>query len=1484
MAVNQFLQGVNKTEPINLKTDIESVGGNIIEKSDNEATVGLTLNIKPPPEYKPVITEDKETVKAPKKSLLGVDTVPQDYYNEIANFWKDAKTWAVGEEFDNLGVRLQKGYGKSLSNRAIQYHSDLQSGVNFDWAMGDDLPDSGVLELVLEDAAEIAGDTPGFVLGGLLGSTVTAFATRNPALTIGGALYGAGFVNDSLKATYLEGLKRKLVGDPIDFATLYTNIGITEGHKGGKALVQTFGPARAIGGIKKGKQATKLGRKIYAGLSPGVRKAIDTINRYPSTRDYFTHLLVATALMANEVGGVKNINARDWQRTAILFGVLDYGIPSSKKSVDTLVKYSLEKSKNPKETIIDFFSDNKKRLDLFLTKEPKKEPLKEGKYNIKGPIVKGKNQTLNEEKIITRNAGERPNELSVLENAKVELNDFLYYPNKIYEKYKNPRPTVNWASKDGKVTWESFSKKWKDLWDKDDVQLLTPAENLRVIQQAQSKANNYLIDGIKDIGFDGKGNYKTISKGLNKWEKELQQAQIHPVVFSEYMINANLLGMANTRKDFNLSKFSTKKIQEIKKEQRQIQKNNPEIKEFAKDFYQMEKALAKMLRDSRVIGPAEYKKFLNGINKEKYITRKHLNRVEIKDKNKKGKTKEVIYETLGVTDSSKARKGSTKAIQNVITSLYESVYRTTQAAEYNLNMKTFFDFIADRKSKFPKEFEEWNIIKTPPKEKTIKVAEPYKLEIGAKVITKKQTDVTTSIGTNKGTIISIDKNKIEIMFVGKDGATSKGIFNKRDINFDKTTPFDKVLKYEEIPGYEQYKDTVLNNDGTVLSYQNKDNRIRFSRDGVQEVWGVPKEMRRAVEGYDNADLGFGMSILKGASDTLKLTATANPKFLSWTWFRDSFFLPVVSKFPSARTAIPILNITWGILAQLTPHLKNGRLTTRKAVENFRSSGGGQTIIETVFNDYKNYKKYSEKHPNDNRNYINSINQNGIIEMGINSDVLIKAGLKSTMIFENAGRYQEFIASYKALKKKFPNATEREIVEKSAYNAREIMNYGKYGNSAKTLNKISAFLVPAIRGFEKGISRITKENPLKSTVMLTLTQIIPVIYNHMQNVNDPDYIRDWGENPDKAGLLNYIMPIKISTGPNPNDFIWVKAYRPWGQGVFIGRLTEKLMDVIYKEDPIGFATWALSSTKQTAKSFAGFAIPTGFRPAGEALINYNLFTNSSVVPGKYEKYVNETDTRLPERVSELSKAISKLSGLNAFNIDHVIKGTVPGLGDQLLKKVDKIIRESTGESFPFITSNQPPYAYGKNFLQNIDQYPIIGHFFEKQGPRHNAAVQRRFWDVYNKLEKIYNTAKKYKDMGGAEGNKLRKEFLNKKSGGLFGFGKTNKTNKEHLKDYRNLIGKDSRITKRMTFFYKAIETCKYAYLNEKKLEGQFNDSTIRDCIDNNYQKLNKLAYKQLYKIGYITVDPDQIDYDNVIKKGPVDSNKKINTFIGGKDGR
>ena len=79
-----------------------------------------------------------------------------------------------------MSARLQKGYGKSLVNRAIQYHTDLQSGVNFEWAMGEDLPDSGVLELVLEDIAEFGGNLPGYVGGAIKGAAIIGFITRKP--------------------------------------------------------------------------------------------------------------------------------------------------------------------------------------------------------------------------------------------------------------------------------------------------------------------------------------------------------------------------------------------------------------------------------------------------------------------------------------------------------------------------------------------------------------------------------------------------------------------------------------------------------------------------------------------------------------------------------------------------------------------------------------------------------------------------------------------------------------------------------------------------------------------------------------------------------------------------------------------------------------------------------------------------------------------------------------------------------------------------------------------------------------------------------------------------------------------------------------------------------------------------------------------------------------------------------------------------------
>ena len=41
-----------------------------------------------------------------------------------------------------------------------------------------------------------------------------------------------------------------------------------------------------------------------------------------------------------------------------------------------------------------------------------------------------------------------------IREANIAINDFLYYPQKIYNRHREYQSTVNWSGKDGKITWE----------------------------------------------------------------------------------------------------------------------------------------------------------------------------------------------------------------------------------------------------------------------------------------------------------------------------------------------------------------------------------------------------------------------------------------------------------------------------------------------------------------------------------------------------------------------------------------------------------------------------------------------------------------------------------------------------------------------------------------------------------------------------------------------------------------------------------------------------------------------------------------------------------------------------------------------------------------------------------------------------------------------------------------------------------------------
>ena len=1052
--------------------------------------------------------------------------------------------------------------------------------------------------------------------------------------------------------------------------------------------------------------------------------------------------------------------------------------------------------------------------------------------------------------------------------AKVEINDFLYFPDKIYETFKEPRVKVDWKGKDGKVTWESFSEKWLDLWNRDDVALMTPMEQLRIIPVAERRAKSYINNGVMDIT----GSNKIISKPLKGVHNDLRKWEIHPDFFSEYGINVNLLGMQHSnKKGFEFSKFSKESYKEVLEWVTKAEKQFPGIKQILKDFHQIERALLKMRFDAGLLTKDQYDANLFGINKEKYVTRKHL----VKDKNG-------VYVSLGKTDINMARKGSTEPIQNILTTLYENIYRTTQGAEYNMSMRAWFDWIAEQKKTNPKDFAEWNLLPKETKDSSVVYAPKAKakvlpkMEIGTRVSVKTN-DVTTSMGTNLGTIVSIKKNKIEVKFTSVDGVTTKAIFNKKDVKINEvlkevTTPFDKLMNYDE------YIDTVINQDGqAVYKYQNRTNEIIISRDGVKEVWGVPRAMRRAIEGFNGVEMNLAVKVMKKAADVLKVAATVNPKFIEWTWFRDMFLLPMTSKHVSVHTSIPFVGVTWGILEQMIPFWRDGKLGMSEDVTKFNQSIGGITVLETVLNDYKKGIEYNQRHPGDTRTLNNEFSKDSIIELGVNSQPAIDFAFRTGMKFENAPRFQEFKASYAALKKKFPNATERELVDKSGYSAMELVNFTKQGMSGRTWNKVSAFFTPAIRGIERPFERLG-ENPVKAGTMLLLTQVLPSILNHMQNINDPDYIEDWKENPEKAGQLNRIIPVKYTLGPEPGNYIWFKGRRSWGIGTLVSKNMEAIMDAWIAKDPIAYATWALSSLQQFAGDLSLLAVPTIAQPVISTVTNHNLFTGNKVLYGKYER-LSDDYAYLPEGVSELSKLLARITNQNPFNVDSLIKGYVPGLGDLVLNKMDKIIREKTGKRFvPELESDTPPRIRGRTFLSNISEYPILGHFVENKGPKSNAAVHTRFWDKHEELEKIHVTYEKYLTMG-EKGREKARIYLDKKGKTSVGFitstifNKSGKTNKELIKDFRKL----NSHTEHLASYYKKIEKIKYMYKNKDKFLEEASDGTLRDAIDALYKKINALTYKALYQIGEIKTDPDKANLNKVLnpnnKKRDIDTSRK-----------
>jgi hypothetical protein len=172
------------------------------------------------------------------KSILGQDIKwgHDNIRNEARGYFtkktEEFKQFAVGDKAE-WGKYWEIALGRSVTNLALEFHFDKQLWGAVDWetAFGPELEDTGFAEKLFLQGASIVADLPTLAIGGYL--------TRGIPIA-GAAAYGAGFLTQGLRSTYLKALQEGNINTFPEWWDIFIDEGIKEGHRMGITLAVTF--------------------------------------------------------------------------------------------------------------------------------------------------------------------------------------------------------------------------------------------------------------------------------------------------------------------------------------------------------------------------------------------------------------------------------------------------------------------------------------------------------------------------------------------------------------------------------------------------------------------------------------------------------------------------------------------------------------------------------------------------------------------------------------------------------------------------------------------------------------------------------------------------------------------------------------------------------------------------------------------------------------------------------------------------------------------------------------------------------------------------------------------------------------------------------------------------------------------------------------------------------------------------------------------
>lgn len=448
------------------------------------------------------------------------------------------------------------------------------------------------------------------------------------------------------------------------------------------------------------------------------------------------------------------------------------------------------------------------------------------------------------------------------------------------------------------------------------------------------------------------------------------------------------------------------------------------------------------------------------------------------------------------------------------------------------------------------------------------------------------------------------------------------------------------------------------------------NVVSVIQNGNKVRYEVEPEVYKALLNLDKESSNMLIKVLQKPASLLRAGATLTPEFSLRNPLRD-----VAQAFVTSKSGFnPIIDFPVGLMQSIS----KGDLY-KKWVNELGAYGN------IISNDRQVHREALErvlKEPA-GKKFVNILNGKTLIKM-------LRAISDTT---ESATKVGEFRAALR----------QGQSPQEAAYRSRDLMDFGRAGNSIREANKVVAFLNANIQGKSKLI-RAFKENPAGVSARAFSAITAPTIGAFLMQkymANDSQKLTI-NEAPQWMKDSFWLLPV-------PGTDQVARIPKPFDLNILFSNLPERAMNYIWNNDKEAMDGFA-------KKSIADSALPgmiSGLMPFIEGMANYSFFKDSSIIPRGEEgrQYSDQYDINTTETAKLLAKGAEKLTGgkgsLKNFSspriMDNTIQGLTAGLGQYATSAIDVLVDKlgiTDNPSRPAKGPSQQPLA--KAFLVNPTQ--------------------------------------------------------------------------------------------------------------------------------------------------------------------------------------